>query len=138
MADLVLTVIGDDRPGLVDALASAVNGAGGSWTRSHLSRLGGKFAGIAVVSIDPALFDPLEQRLEPIRGPGTYAIRMVSNRSMASAISAVAPAKLSRTVWVPSTVSKSTPGVSATPVRSRISAHHATELSVQRETSKYA
>ncbi len=74
MADIVLTVIGDDRPGLVDALARAVTGAGGSWTRSHMSRLGGKFAGIAVVSIDAAHAEDLDRQLDPIRESGLLQI----------------------------------------------------------------
>ena len=74
MAEIVLTVIGDDRPGLVDALAQAVTDAGGSWTRSHMSRLGGKFAGIAVVSIEPSKADDLDQRLQPIRASGLLQI----------------------------------------------------------------
>ncbi len=74
MADIVLTVIGDDRPGLVDALASVVTDAGGSWTRSHMSRLGGKFAGIAVVSIAATRVEDLDQRLDPIRASGLLQI----------------------------------------------------------------
>lgn len=74
MAEIVLTVIGDDRPGLVDALAQAVTDAGGSWTRSHMSRLGGKFAGIAVVSIDAAKEDALDQHLEAIRSSGLLQV----------------------------------------------------------------
>ncbi len=34
MATLVLTVIGDDRPGLVDALASRITAHGGNWDRT--------------------------------------------------------------------------------------------------------
>lgn len=74
MAEIVLTVIGDDRPGLVDALASVVADAGGSWTRSHMSRLGGKFAGIAVVSIDAAKVDDLDRRLGSVRESGLLQI----------------------------------------------------------------
>lgn len=74
MAQIVLTVIGDDRPGLVDALAQAVTDSGGSWTRSHMSRLGGKFAGIVVVSIDASNADDLDRRVEPIRTSGLLQI----------------------------------------------------------------
>ncbi len=74
MSDIVLTVIGDDRPGLVDALATAVTEAGGSWTRSNMSRLGGKFAGIAVVAIDTERIDALERLLDPIRSSGLLQI----------------------------------------------------------------
>ncbi len=51
MATLVLTVIGDDRAGLVDALAGPIAAHGGNWDRSHMARLAGKFAGIVVVTV---------------------------------------------------------------------------------------
>lgn len=49
--DFVLTAIGDDRPGLVAALASAVDEHGGNWVDSQLALLGGKFAGIVQVAL---------------------------------------------------------------------------------------
>lgn len=51
MAHFVLTVSGDDRPGLVSAISAAVNAHGGSWEHSQLSQLAGKFAGIVLVSV---------------------------------------------------------------------------------------
>lgn len=51
---LVLTVIGPDRPGLVDALAAAIASAGGSWQKSRMSRLSGHFAGIVEVDVPPS------------------------------------------------------------------------------------
>jgi glycine cleavage system regulatory protein len=51
MAKLVLTVIGDDRPGLVAALADQVTRHAGNWLESQLARLGGKFAGIVLVDV---------------------------------------------------------------------------------------
>ncbi len=59
MATIVLTVIGDDRAGLVDALAGPIAAHGGSWDRSHMARLAGKFAGIVVVSIPDDRIDAL-------------------------------------------------------------------------------
>lgn len=46
MESLVLTVIGPDRPGLVESIASTVARHDGSWVESRMSRLGGQFAGI--------------------------------------------------------------------------------------------
>jgi glycine cleavage system regulatory protein len=46
MTDLVLTLIGQDRPGLIEAVATIVRGSGGNWLESRMTRLGGKFAGI--------------------------------------------------------------------------------------------
>ena len=46
MQDVVLTIVGSDRPGLVEAVAEAVARAGGNWLESRMAHLGGKFAGI--------------------------------------------------------------------------------------------
>jgi len=43
---MVLTVIGLDRPGLVDSVAAAVRAEGGNWLESRMCQLGGQFAGI--------------------------------------------------------------------------------------------
>ncbi|MFV0451874.1 MAG: glycine cleavage system protein R [Propioniciclava sp.] len=48
---MVLTVIGADRPGLVQRLADVVLSHGGSWERSQLAQLAGLFAGIVVVEV---------------------------------------------------------------------------------------
>src|SRR5947209_445661 len=54
---LVMTVIGPDRPGLVDAVSGLVAEHGGNWLESRMSRLGGQFAGILRVEI-PAVKKP--------------------------------------------------------------------------------
>jgi glycine cleavage system regulatory protein len=46
MIDLVLTLIGPDRPGLVQAVAGIVAEHGGNWLESRMTHLAGKFAGI--------------------------------------------------------------------------------------------
>jgi glycine cleavage system regulatory protein len=48
---LVMTVIGEDRPGLVESVASLVTENGGNWLESRMSRLGGQFAGIVHVEV---------------------------------------------------------------------------------------
>ena len=48
---LVITVIGDDRPGLVERLAAAISEHQGNWLESSMSHLSGKFAGIVCVGI---------------------------------------------------------------------------------------
>jgi glycine cleavage system regulatory protein len=54
---LVMTVIGDDRPGLVESVAEIVAEHGGNWLESRMSRLGGQFAGIVHVEV-PAGNEP--------------------------------------------------------------------------------
>ncbi len=51
MKQLVITLIGTDRPGLVETLSDTVFQHHGSWQASSLSKLAGKFAGIVQVDI---------------------------------------------------------------------------------------
>ena len=46
MIPLVLTFVGDDRPGLVNAIAEAIAASGATWLESRSAELAGKFAGI--------------------------------------------------------------------------------------------
>ena len=48
---LVLTVISDDKPGLVEELASTIAENSGNWLESSMSHLAGHFAGIVHVSV---------------------------------------------------------------------------------------
>jgi len=45
--DLIMTVLGPDRAGLVNGLAKTVADHGGNWLESRMARLAGQFAGIA-------------------------------------------------------------------------------------------
>lgn len=47
----IVTFIGDDRPGLVEQLSRVIERNGGNWHESRLSQLGGKFAGLILVSL---------------------------------------------------------------------------------------
>jgi glycine cleavage system regulatory protein len=49
---LVLTVLGQDHPGLVDSLAGVITEHGGNWVESRMAHLAGQFAGILRVEID--------------------------------------------------------------------------------------
>ncbi|GAA3021475.1 glycine cleavage system protein R [Microbacterium dextranolyticum] len=51
MAHLVLTVVGDDRSGLVRALADTIAAHEGNWQQSELAELAGAFAGIVLVDV---------------------------------------------------------------------------------------
>lgn len=68
MIHLVLTVVGDDRPGLVGALAQRVAEAGGNWEKSELAELGGAFAGIVLVSVPDDRVDELTASLRGLEG----------------------------------------------------------------------
>ena len=51
MQQLVLTVLGKDRPGLLEDLSSVILNHHGNWLASNLSHLAGKFAGIVQVEV---------------------------------------------------------------------------------------
>jgi glycine cleavage system regulatory protein len=60
---LVLTVIGDDKPGLVEQLSDRIFAAGGNWEESRMARLAGKFAGLLRVSVNAEDADALTTAL---------------------------------------------------------------------------
>jgi glycine cleavage system regulatory protein len=68
MATLVLTVIGDDRAGLVNAVAQVVARHAGNWERSQMAELAGKFAGIVLVTVPDSSSQALIDDLQPLRG----------------------------------------------------------------------
>lgn len=68
MAHLVLTVVGDDREGLVQALADLVSAHGANWERSELAELAGAFAGIVQVSVPDDRVDELTDALSSLEG----------------------------------------------------------------------
>ena len=59
---LVLTVIGPDRPGLVESLSQTLLAYEASWQESRMLRLAGKFAGILRLDVPSAhaLFEHTE------------------------------------------------------------------------------
>lgn len=67
---LVLTVIGGDRPGLIEKVASVVAAHGGNWLESRMCRLGGQFAGIVRIRAEADRRDALVQELEALAGQG--------------------------------------------------------------------
>ena len=63
---LVMTVIGQDRPGLVESVAALVAEHGGNWLESRMSRLGGHFAGILRVELPAENEPPLVAALKKL------------------------------------------------------------------------
>ena len=77
MASLLLTVIGDDRPGLVSAVSALVEARGGSWQRSQLTRLAGKFAALAAEGLSVRVEDAGPADAQPADGPATFTLHLV-------------------------------------------------------------
>ena len=48
---IVLTIIADDQPGIIETVSKTLNQHGGNWTQSSMSSLAGQFAGILLASV---------------------------------------------------------------------------------------
>jgi glycine cleavage system regulatory protein len=66
----IVTFIGDDRPGLVEKLSAIIEKNQGNWHESKLSQLGGKFAGLILVSLPQDGGPALEADLATLAASG--------------------------------------------------------------------
>ena len=78
MTTLILTLLGPDRPGLVEAVAGPVAAHGGNWLESRMARLAGQFAGILRVEVPDGQAAALEQALARLEASG---LRVVVTRA---------------------------------------------------------
>ena len=69
----IVTFIGDDRPGLVEALSQVISAHGGNWLESRLSQLAGKFAGLIRVALPETSSEALQQSLKALDAAGISA-----------------------------------------------------------------
>jgi glycine cleavage system regulatory protein len=87
MTDLVLTLLGPDRPGIVELVAGVISAQGGNWLESRMSHLAGKFAGILRAEL-PA--DRVAAALVALAALETSGLRITAETA---ARGAVAPAE---------------------------------------------
>jgi len=78
---LVLTLIGEDRPGLVELLSETVVQHEGNWLESRMSHMAGRFAGILRASVPEARAEALEAALVALESRG---LRVLVERSAQS------------------------------------------------------
>jgi glycine cleavage system regulatory protein len=86
---LVVTVIGNDRPGIVERLSDVVLAAGANWEESRMARLGGKFAGILRISVGTANADTLASGLHALTSDGLTIVVESSRVAQAAAFRTV-------------------------------------------------
>ena len=70
MTSLTLTLIGQDRPGLVETLSECIVAAGGNWLESRMARLAGQFAGILLAEVPEARVEALLDSLQELEAQG--------------------------------------------------------------------
>jgi glycine cleavage system regulatory protein len=69
-----MTIIGKDRPGLVELVARIVASHGGNWLESRMSHLGGQFAGLLRVHVPPDQEGALVQALQGLGKEGLTVV----------------------------------------------------------------
>ncbi len=90
---LLVSVISDDKPGVVEAIAETISDEGGNWLESRLSQLSGKFAGVIRLSIAPEKTQALETKLLQLDQKGIW-VRCEQVESAAKNDSVNASAKI--------------------------------------------
>ena len=79
---LVLTLLGPDRPGLVEAMAALIARHGGNWLESRMASLAGEFAGILRVEVDEDSAAALESALRSLEADQGLAILVKGAREI--------------------------------------------------------
>jgi glycine cleavage system regulatory protein len=77
---LVMTVLGNDRPGLVRSLADTVASHGGNWLESRMARMAGQFAGIVRIECPSEVVETL---LKDLQSPGIPGLTIQAVREKA-------------------------------------------------------
>jgi glycine cleavage system regulatory protein len=76
-ASLILTIVGPDRPGLVNLISDKVTAFGGNWLESRMANLAGQFAGIVHLHVPQANAEPL---IVAFRDLEAHGLRIVVTR----------------------------------------------------------
>ena len=79
---IVLTIVSEDHPGIVESLSEVLAEHGGNWAESSMMSLAGKFAGILLVQVPDEQADQLIAALENLDSSG---MQIVAQRSTAEA-----------------------------------------------------
>jgi glycine cleavage system regulatory protein len=85
---LVITILGDDRPGLINVISDVLLEYKANWAESRMANLAGKFAGILDVSVSKENVDELLKSLKELSDADNnlhiYAEHIVARESKES------------------------------------------------------
>jgi len=93
---IVVTLISDDRPGVVEDVAKVIEQHQGSWQESRMAHLDGKFAGILRVAVAQAAVAALQTSLAELSAKGIQISASQGRSAQAAAeksikVSAIGP-----------------------------------------------
>jgi len=76
---IVLTIIADDQPGIIETVSKALTKHDGNWTQSSMSSLAGQFAGILLASVPTDKTDACLADLNALESEGLRIIVRTSS-----------------------------------------------------------
>ncbi len=82
-SSVVLTIVSDDRPGIVETLSQVLEDHGGNWSESSMLSLAGKFAGILLANIPEERIEAFLAALESLQSAGLQIVAQRSNGTSA-------------------------------------------------------
>ena len=71
---LVVTVVGPDRPGIVNRLSDAAQRLGANWEASRMANLAGQFAGMVHFEVPDDRADALARALAALESPDLHVV----------------------------------------------------------------
>ncbi len=78
---IILSVVSDDHPGIVESLSELLASHGGNWTESSMLSLAGKFAGILLARLPE---DEADNFMDSLAALDKDGMQIVAQRSLAS------------------------------------------------------
>jgi glycine cleavage system regulatory protein len=84
-SSVIITIVGPDRPGLVESISRTVENAAGNWTHGRMAHLGGQFAGMLQIDTQSGQVDELVAALKQLESSDDLTITVVVGGSSGSA-----------------------------------------------------
>jgi len=81
---IVLTIMADDQPGIIQTVSSTLHKHGGSWTQSSMSSLAGQFAGILLASVPSENSTACRKELHGLESQGLRVIARICDQTAES------------------------------------------------------
>ena len=78
---IVLTIMADDQPGIIQTVSSTLHKHGGSWTQSSMSSLAGQFAGILLASVPSENSTACRKELHGLESQGLRVIARICDQA---------------------------------------------------------
>ncbi len=75
---IVLTVVSDDRPGIVETLSGILASHEGNWTQSNMLSMAGKFAGILLARVPHEQAETFCAAVEALESEGLHIVAQTS------------------------------------------------------------